>query len=67
MKAREIISQIESLPPADRQEVVRWLWTHVEESPEILEFIDEGSRSLEQEPGIPAEEVRRKVRKWAAG
>lgn len=67
MTVREIITQIEALQPEERQEVVRWLWTQAEETPEVLEFIDEGVDSLEREPTIPAEEVRKKIRKWATG
>jgi hypothetical protein len=52
MDAREIIRQIEALPSKDRQQIVRWLWTRVEESPEMLEFFDEGIRSVEQKPLI---------------
>lgn len=66
-RVQEIISEIESLSPEDRNDVFRWLWRQGEETPEMLAAIDEGVRSLEEGAGTPAEEVQRKIRTWATG
>ena len=42
-----------------------WFFEHMEETPEMLAAIDEGIRSLETEPTIPIEEVRKKIKGWA--
>ncbi len=67
MKVREIITEIEGLSAEDRQEVFRWLWQHAEETPEMLAAIDEGVRSLDENPRTSVEDVQRKVRQWAVG
>jgi hypothetical protein len=33
----------------------------------MLAALDEGIRSLETEPALPAEDVRRKIKAWATG
>ena len=37
------------------------------ETPAMLAALDVGIRSLETEPTVPAEEVRRKIKAWATG
>jgi hypothetical protein len=49
------------------QEVADWIAARLlpEETPEMLAAIDEGLRSLETEPTVSADEVRRNIRAWA--
>ena len=62
----EIESAIEKLPPAEQRELAGWLNSRlIEESPEMLAALDAGIRSLETEPKVPIEEVRRKIKTWA--
>lgn len=64
----EIEAAIEKLSRAEQREIASWLNTFlVEETPEMLAAIDEGIRSLETEPTVPLEDVRRKVKGWATG
>jgi hypothetical protein len=62
----EIEAAIEKLTPEQMREVADWLDARlVEETPGLLAALDEGIRSLETEPTIPIEEVRRKIQTWA--
>lgn len=64
----EIEAAIEKLSPEQQREIADWLNALlVEENPEMLAAIDEGIRSLETEPTVPIEEVRRKIKGWATG
>ncbi len=36
-------------------------------TPAMLAALDEGIRSLVNEPTVPAEEVRKKIKAWAIG
>ena len=61
----EIESAIEKLPPAEQRELAGWLNSRlIEETPEMLAALDVGIRSLETEPKVPLEEVRRKIKAW---
>lgn len=62
----EIETAIEKLSPAEQRELADRLNARlVEETPEMLAAIDVGIRSLETEPTVPIEEVRRKIKGWA--
>lgn len=62
----EIEAAIEKLPSEEQRELAQWLNSRlVEETPEMLAAIDKGIRSLETEPKVPLEEVRRKIKAWA--
>ena len=64
----EIEAAIEKLPREEQRAVADWRNSLlVEETPEMLAAIDEGIRSLETEPAVPIEEVRRKIKAWATG
>ena len=61
----EIETAIEKLSPAEQRELADRLNARlVEETPEMLAAIDEGIRSLETEPAVPIEDVRRKIKEW---
>ncbi len=61
-KLAQIQEAIRQLGPQELQELRRWLLE--EESPELLAAVDEGLRSLVEEPTIPLDEVRRKIKEW---
>ncbi len=64
----EIEAAIEKLSPAEQRELADWLNSRlIEETPEMLAALDEGIRSLESEPTVPLEDVRRKIKAWATG
>jgi hypothetical protein len=64
----EIESALERLTPAQQREVADWLDSRLmPETPAMLAALDVGIRSLETEPTVPAEEVRRKIKAWATG
>jgi len=64
----EIEAALEKLPLEAQREVAAWLETKLwPETPAMLAAVDEGIRSLDTEPAVPAEEVRRKITKWATG
>jgi hypothetical protein len=64
----EIEAAIEQLSLGEQCEVAAWLNSRlIEETPEMLAVIDEGIRSLETEPKVPIEDVRRKLKAWATG
>jgi hypothetical protein len=64
-KLAEIQQAIEQLPVEEQGKLWRWFLAHGVETPEMLAAIDEGVKSLETEPTIPAEEVRSKIKGWA--
>lgn len=64
-KLVEIQQAIEALPPKEQARLQHWFFERMEETPEMLAFIDEGVRSAETEPLIPVEEVRKKLRGWS--
>jgi hypothetical protein len=62
----EIESAIEKLSSAQQREIADWLDSRLmPETPAMLAALDEGIRSLDHEPTVPAEEVRRKIKTWA--
>lgn len=65
-KLAEIQQAIETLPPQEQAKLRHWFFEQMEETPEMLAFIDEGIRSAETEPLISIEEVRKKIKGWAA-
>lgn len=64
----EVEAALEKFTPEQMREVADWLAARLlpAESPEMLAAIDEGLRSLENEPTLTPEEVRRNLGKWAA-
>lgn len=61
-KLAQIQEVIRQLPPAEQQELRHWLLK--EETPEMLAAVEEGLRSLVEEPTIPVTELRRKIERW---
>jgi hypothetical protein len=61
----EIQDAIEKLAPEERAELWGWfLAQEVEETDEMLAAVNEGIRSIEEQGGTPAEEVRKLIPKW---
>lgn len=64
----EIEAAIEKLPLGEQRELADWLNSRlIEETPEMLAMLDAGIRSLETEPGVPIEDMRRKIKAWTTG
>ena len=61
-KLAQVQEAILQLAPKEQQELRNWLLE--EESPELLAAVDEGLRSLVEEPTIPLEDVRSKIKGW---
>ena len=59
----EIEPAIAKLPASEQWEIANWQEESLlsKETPVILAAIDEGIRSLEADPIVPVEEVRRKI------
>ncbi len=69
MSVNELLAELETLSPDDLkiiQEKLDQLHANdeVEETPEMLAAIDEGLRSLREEPTITLEELRKEMRTW---
>jgi hypothetical protein len=66
---QEIEAALDRLPPDQLREVGDWIAARQmpETTPAMLAALDEGIRSLDSEPTQPAEDVRRKIKAWAAG
>jgi hypothetical protein len=68
MSVNEIIQELPKLSPEDRhllrQELDERYLEDFEETPEMLAAIDEGLRSLREEPTITIEELREKMKSW---
>ena len=61
----EIETAIDKLSPAEQRELADRLNARLfEETPEMLAALDAGIRSLETEPKVPIEDVRRKIKGW---
>jgi len=62
----EIEAAMEKFSPEQMREVSDWIAARLlpAETPEMLAAIDEGLRSLQTEPKLSAEEVRRNIRAW---
>lgn len=65
-KLAEIQQAIAILPPEDQGRLRHWFLERMEETPEMLAFIDAGLRSAETEPLIPIEAAREKIKEWAS-
>ena len=62
----EIEHAIEKLSSEEQRELMDRLNARLfETTPEMLAALDVGIRSLETEPTVPIEEVRRKIKGWA--
>ncbi len=63
---QEIEAALDCLPPEQLREVSDWIATRLmpTTTPAMLAALDEGIRSLETEPTVPAEEVRTLIRQW---
>jgi hypothetical protein len=64
----EVEAALEKFTPEQRREVAEWLNARLipQETPEMLAAIDEGLRSLDTEPKLSAEDVRRNIRAWSS-
>lgn len=63
----EIEAAIEKLSLTEQRELADWLNARlIEETPAMLAALDEGIRSLETEPTVSIEDVRGKIKGWAA-
>lgn len=64
---QEIEAALNRLPPEQLREVGDWIAARLmpESTPAMLAALDEGIRSLENEPTVPAEDVRRKIKEWS--
>ena len=64
----EIETAIEKLSPEEQSEIAGWLNSRlITETPAMLAALDEGIRSLENEPTVPLEQVREKIDTWVTG
>ena len=64
----EIEAALEKLPEDAQRQVAAWLEAKLwPETPAMLAAIDEGERSLREEPTIPIEDARRNLRSWITG
>jgi hypothetical protein len=65
----EIETAIERLSPPQIRELADWLTDRLSpgETPAMLAALDAGMRSLESEPTVPAEDVRKKIKAWTTG
>jgi len=64
----EIETAIEQLSPEQQRALADWLSARLmPETPAMLAALDVGIRSLETEPTMPVEEVRRKIKAWTTG
>lgn len=62
----EVEAALENFTPEQLRQVADWLNARLvpEETPEMLAAIDESLRSLEAEPKLSAEDVRRNIQAW---
>jgi hypothetical protein len=62
----EVESALEKFTIEQQREVADWLNARLlpEETPEMLSAIDEGVRSLETEPKLSVEDVRKNIQAW---
>jgi hypothetical protein len=65
----EIEAAIERLSPPQIRELADWLTDRLlpGETPAMLVALDAGIRSLEDEPTVPAEDLRKKIKAWTTG
>ena len=64
---QEIEAALDRLPPEQLRQVGVWVATRLmpETTPAMLTALDEGIRSQQTEPTVPAEEVRKKIKEWS--
>jgi len=75
MTAHDVILQIKALPAEEKTKVVDFVEREIEErllseeTPAMLDAIDEGVRSLDDKGGrvVTRAELEKKVRQWARG
>jgi hypothetical protein len=71
MSLTEILQELPKLSPEDRhllrQELEERYLEDFEETPEMLAALEEGLRSLREEPTLTLEEVEREMRTWTTG
>jgi hypothetical protein len=62
----EVEAALEKFTPEQLKEVADWLNARLvsQETPEMLAAIDDGLLSLETEPKLSTEDVRRNIRTW---
>jgi hypothetical protein len=70
MSAAEIIEELPKLTAEERLQIYRQIAAmeqmgEIDPSPEFQAAIEEGMRSLENEPVVPLEGVRAKISQWA--
>jgi len=65
----EIEATIERFAPPQVRELADWLTDRLilGETPAMLAALDVGIKSLENEPTVPAEDVRKKIKAWSTG
>jgi hypothetical protein len=65
----EVEAAIERLSPTQVRELADWLADRLilSETPAMLAALDAGILSLETEPTVAAEEVRKKIKAWTTG
>jgi hypothetical protein len=64
----EIETAIGRLSPEQQRTLADWLNLRLmPETPAMLAALDVGIRSLEAEPTVPVEEVRRRIKAWTTG
>jgi hypothetical protein len=66
MSVAEILAELPKLPPTELQRILERILEleepqEIEETPELLAAIDEGLRSLENEPTYTPDEVRARI------
>src|ERR1700722_4694737 len=66
-KLAEIQEAILLLDPKEQQVLRHWLDETAEETPEMLAALDEGIRSLANEPTVPIERYERRSRRGLPG
>jgi hypothetical protein len=68
MSVNEILQELPKLSPEDRHLIRQELDEHFiddfEETPEMLAAVDEGLRSLREEPTFTIEEIRKEMLTW---
>ena len=66
---QEIEAALDRLPPEQLREVGDWIAARLmpDTTPAMLTALDEGIRSLINEPTVPAADVRKKIKAWATG
>jgi len=71
MSATDILDELPKLTPTELQRIHERILEleesqEVEETPELLAAIDEGLRSLENEPTYTPDEVRARIAQWTS-